>query len=232
MLWPFVIAEAGVTWKQLSSFAPFSRVKNADRFRMFSQAKPVFTIFFCAVIIAVYILDTFFLLPKSVTVSRKEKLLTGHNKGRLNRALRLSDEKIRQGEVWRLVSSALLHVGTLHILTNAAAFLIVGYAVETQIGTVKTLLCYLVSAFLSGLFMAFVYRLHEGEGASPGIYGLVVVSVILAVKNGTVLFFGLSVSLLVILAVCTVVSLFGGKTTFYKHLSCLARGTLIGLLLT
>ena len=138
--------------------------------------------------------------PK-VTVSRKEKLLTGHNKGHLNHALRLSDEKIRKGEVWRLVSSALLHVGTFHILTNAAAFLIVGYVVETQIGAVKTLLCYLASAFISGLFMGFVYHLHDGEGASPGIYGLIAVFVILAVKNRTILFSGVPVALLVVLAV-------------------------------
>ena len=193
---------------------------------------PVFTISFCAVIVAVYLLDTFFLLPEGVAVSRKEKLLTGHNKGRLNRALRLSDEKIRRGEVWRLVSSALLHVGTFHILTNAAAFLIVGYAVETQIGTVKTLLCYLASAFLSGLFMSFVYHLHEGEGASPGIYGLVAVFAILAVKNETVLFSGVPAALLVVLAVYTAVGLFGGKTTLCEHLSGLAGGALIGFLLT
>ena len=158
--------------------------------------------------------------------------MTGHNKGRLNRALHLSDEKIRKGEVWRLVSFALLHVGTLHILTNAAAFLIVGYAVETQIGTVKTLLCYLVSAFISGLFMTFVYHLHEGKGASPGIYGLVAVFVILAVKNGTLLFSGVSVALLIVLALYTVVGLFGGKTTLCEHLSGLACGALIGFLLT
>lgn len=123
-------------------------------------------------------------------------------------------------------------MGTFHILTNAAAFLIVGYVVETQIGAVKTLLCYLASAFISGLFMAFVYRLHEGEGASPGIYGLVAVFVILAVKNGTVLFSGVSVALLIVLALYTVVGLFGGKTTLCEHLSGLAGGTLIGLLLT
>ena len=193
---------------------------------------PIFTISFCAVIVAVYLLDTFLLIPEGVTVSRKEKLLTGHNKGYLNRALRLSDEKIKKGEVWRLVSSSLLHVGMFHILTNAAAFLIVGYAVETKIGTMKTLLCYLVSAFLSGLFMAFIYHLHEGEGASPGIYGLVAVFAILAVKNGTVLFSGVPVALLIVLAVYTVVGLFGGKTTLCEHLSGLAGGALIGLLLT
>ena len=42
---------------------------------------PAFTVSFCAVIAAVYILDTFFLIPKGAAVSPKEKLLTGHNKG-------------------------------------------------------------------------------------------------------------------------------------------------------
>jgi rhomboid protease GluP len=193
---------------------------------------PVFTISFCAVIVAVYILDTFFLIPKSVTVTRKEKLLSGHNKGNLNRALHLSAQKIKKGEVWRLVSSALLHVGTLHILLNTAAMLIVGYAVETQLGAVKTIICYLVSAFCSGLFMAFVYKLREGEGASPGIYGLIAVFVILAFKNGTVRFSGVPVALLVLLTVYTVSGFFGGKATLAEHLSGLAGGVLIGLLLT
>ncbi|MBR3437971.1 MAG: rhomboid family intramembrane serine protease [Clostridia bacterium] len=193
---------------------------------------PVFTISFCAVIIAVYILDTFFLIPKNVTVSRKEKLFTGHNKGCLNRALHLSEQKIRKGEVWRLVSSALLHVGTLHILTNTAAMLIVGFAVETQLGAMKTLLCYLGSAFVSGLFMAFIYKLQEGEGASTGIFGLIAVFVILSVRNGTVLFSGLPVALLIVLAVYTVIGFFGGKTTLCEHLSGFAGGALIGLILT
>ncbi len=193
---------------------------------------PVFTILFCAAFTAVYILDTFFLLPEGVTVTRKEKLLTGHNKGRLNRALRLSAEKIGKGEVWRLVSSSLLHVGTFHILTNALAFLIAGFAVETKIGTVKTLLGYLGSALVSGLFMAFVYHLQEGEGASPGIYGLVGVFAILALKNGTALFSGVPAPLLIVLAIYTVIGFFGGKTTLCEHLSGLAGGVLLGLLLT
>ena len=193
---------------------------------------PVFTVSFCAVIAAVYILDTFFLIPKNVPVSPKEKLLTGHNKGYLNRALHLSERKIKKGEVWRLISSALLHVGTFHVLFNTAAMLIVGYAVETQLGAVKTLLCYLASAFCSGLFMAFVYKLDEGEGASPGIYGLIAVFGILAFKNGTVLFSGVPVVLLIVLAVYVVSGFFGGKAILCEHLSGFVGGVLIGLLLT
>ncbi|MBQ6165686.1 MAG: hypothetical protein IJK23_14540 [Clostridia bacterium] len=48
-------------------------------------------------------------------------------------------------------------MGTLHILMNTAAMLIVGYAVETRLCAVKPLICCHVSAFCSGLFMVFVF---------------------------------------------------------------------------
>ncbi len=193
---------------------------------------PVFTLSFCAVIIIIYILDTVFLIPETADVTLKEKLFTGHNKGYINRALHLSDKKIKKGEVWRLVSSELLHVGTPHIITNTIAMLIAGWAVESVIGSVKTLICFAGASLISGLFMAFVYKLHEGEGASPGIFGLIAVFVILAVKNGTVLFSAVPVYALIILAVYTAIGLFGGKTTLCEHLSGFAGGLLTGLLLT
>ena len=192
---------------------------------------PIFTISFCAVIILIYILDNFFVIPKTATVTLKEKLLTGHNKGYINHALHLSEKKIKKGEVWRLVSSALLHVGTLHIVSNVTATLIVGYAVETQLGAVKALLCYIGSAFISGLYMAFVYKLHEGEGASTGIYGLIAVFVMLAIKNGTLMFSGLPVFALIILAVYTIGGMFMGKATAWEHISGFAGGLLMGFLL-
>ena len=193
---------------------------------------PVFTLSFCAIIIIIFILDNFLLIPKSETVTLKQKLFTGHNRGAINRALHLSEEKIKKGEVWRLVSSALLHVGTPHILTNTAAMLIVGYAVESSLGALKTFACYFFSALFSGLFMAFVYKLGEGEGASPGIFGLIAVFVILAVKNGTVFFSPLPLWALIVLAVYTVLGFFGGKATLFEHLSGFAGGMAAGLLLT
>lgn len=189
---------------------------------------PIFTISFCAVIAIIYILDNFLIIPKTETVTLKEKLVTGHNKGYINHVLHLSEKKIKNGEVWRLVSSALLHVGTLHILSNITAMLIVGYAVESQLGAVKTLICYVGSALVSGLYMAFVYKLHEGEGASTGIYGLIAVFVILAVKNGTVLFSGLPLFAIIILAVYTVGGMFMGKATAWEHISGFAGGLLMG----
>lgn len=192
---------------------------------------PIFTITFCAIILVIYILDNFILIPKTGTVTLKEKLWSGHNKGYINHALHLSEKKIKKGQVWRLVSSSLLHVGTWHIISNITATLFVGYAVESQLGSLKTALCFIGSAFISGLWMAFVYKLHEGEGASTGIYGLIAVFVMLAVKNKTVFFSPVPTIALVVLAIYTVGGMLVGKATAWEHISGFAGGLLMGLIL-
>ena len=192
---------------------------------------PIFTITFCALIFVIFILDNFIVIPKTATVTLKEKLWSGHNKGYINHALHLSEKKIKKGQVWRLVSSSLLHIGTWHIISNITATLIVGYAVESQLGSLKTALCFIGSAFISGLYMAFVYKLHEGEGASTGIYGLIAVFVMLAVKNGTVFFSPVPTIALIVLAVYTVGGMFMGKATAWEHISGFAGGLLMGYIL-
>lgn len=192
---------------------------------------PIFTITFCAIILVIYILDNFILIPKTETVTLKEKLWSGHNKGYINHALHLSEKKIKRGQVWRLVSSSLLHIGTWHIISNITATLIVGYAVESQLGSLKTALCFIGSAFISGLYMAFVFKLHEGEGASTGIYGLIAVFVMLAVKNSTVFFSPVPTIALIVLAIYTVGGMFMGKATAWEHISGFAGGLLMGFIL-
>ena len=192
---------------------------------------PVFTISFCVLIVLIYLLDNFVLIPRKETVTLREKLWSGHNKGCINHALRLSEKKIKKGEVWRLMSSSLLHIGTWHIISNVTATLIVGYAVESQLGTWKTALCFAGSVLISGLYMAFVYKLQEGEGASTGIYGLIAVFVMLSVKNGSVMFSGLPVLALIILAVYTVGGMLVGKATAFEHISGFAGGLLMGFIL-
>ena len=193
---------------------------------------PVFTITFCAIILIVYLLDNFIIIPKTETVTLKEKLWAGHNKGYINHALHLSEKKIKKGQVWRLVSSSLLHIGTWHIISNVTATLIVGYAVESQLGAVKTMLCFIGSTFISGLWMAFVYKLDEGEGASAGIYGLIAVFVMLAIKNGTVFFSPVPAIALIVLAIYTVGGMLVGKTTAWEHISGFVGGLIMGFILT
>ena len=192
---------------------------------------PLFSIIFCAVIFFVYILDNFVLIPKIETVTLKEKLWAGHNKGYINRALHLSEKKIKNGQVWRLASSSLLHIGTWHIVSNITSMLIVGYAVESQLGTAKTAFCFIGSVLVSGLFMAFVYKLQEGVGASTGIYGLIAVFVILSVKNGTVLFSDVPIVALIVLAIYTAGGMIIDKTTAFEHISGFAGGLMMGFIL-
>ncbi len=193
---------------------------------------PIFTTVFCAIIFLIYILDNLMLIPKTAAVTLKERLLTGHNKGYINYALRLSEEKIKKGQLWRLVSSSLLHIGAYHIAANTVAMMIVGYAVESQLGALKTALCFGISVLVSGLFMAFVYKLQEGEGASTGIYGLIAVFAVLAVKNGTLMFSDLPIIPLVVLGIYTVGGMIACKSTIFEHLSGFAGGLLIGLIVT
>ena len=192
---------------------------------------PIFTLIFCAIIVLIYILDNFIIIPKTATVTLKEKLWAGHNKGYINHALRLSEQKIKKGQVWRLMSSSLLHIGTWHIISNVTATLIVGYAVESQLGTAKTALCFVVSVLVSGLYMAFVYKLQEGEGASTGIYGLIAVFVILAIRNSTVFFSPVPWFALIVLAIYTVGGMLVCKATAFEHISGFAGGLLVGLIL-
>ena len=200
-------------------------------FEYFSKLDiPIFTISFCAIILIIYILDNFIIIPKTETVSLKSKLWSGHNKGYINHALHLSEKKIKSGQVWRLVSSALLHIGTWHIVSNITATLIVGWAVESQLGTTKTALCYIGATFVSGLYMAFVYKLHEGEGASTGIYGLSAVFVMLAIKNGTVFFSPVPGGALIVLAIYTIGGMLVGKATAFEHISGFVGGLLMGLI--
>ena len=191
----------------------------------------VFTIVFCAIIFVIYLLDNFFVIPKTETVTLKEKMWAGHNKGYINHALHLSEKKIKKGQVWRLVSSSLLHIGTWHIVSNITATLIVGYAVEMQLGSVKTALCFVGSVLVSGLYMAFVYKLQEGVGASTGIYGLIAVFIILAIKNGTVMFSDVPLVALIVLAIYTIGGMVIDKTTAFEHISGFTGGLLFGLIL-
>ena len=190
---------------------------------------PIFAISFCAIIFIIYMLDNFIFIPKRETVTLKEKLWSGHNKGYINHALHLSERKIKKGQVWRLVTSSLLHIGAWHIISNITATLIVGYAVESQLGTVKTAICYIGATFVSGLYMSFVYKLQEGEGASTGIYGFIAVFVMLAIKNGTVFFSPVPAIALIVLAVYTIGGMLVGKATAFEHISGFVGGLLMGL---
>lgn len=58
-------------------------------------------------------------------------------------------EKIREGEVWRLFSPAVLHTQLLHILFNLLWLWMLGRAIEERIGSFRTLFLILVVGIIS-----------------------------------------------------------------------------------
>lgn len=77
------------------------------------------------------------------------------------------------GEYYRLLTSAFLHAGTLHLLANMFALSQVGPVLEAALGRVRFLALYLISA-LGGSAMSMVLSepTSFGVGASGAIFGL------------------------------------------------------------
>lgn len=81
------------------------------------------------------------------------------------------------GEYYRLITHFFLHFGFEHLSNNMLSLLILGYALEGQIGKAQLLTVYFFSGILAGV-SSIVYNISMGEeyvvsaGASGAIYGL------------------------------------------------------------
>lgn len=78
---------------------------------------------------------------------------------------------IMMGQVWRLLTPALLHGSILHIALNMYALYIIGRRLERFYGPGRLLLLYVLSAF-SGNVLSFVLTPAPSLGASTAIFGL------------------------------------------------------------
>ncbi len=78
---------------------------------------------------------------------------------------------VKDGEIYRLLSAAFLHIGILHLLFNMYALKIIGGEVERYYGKLKYLIIYLGSAILGSLFSC-LFTTSVSAGASGAIFGL------------------------------------------------------------
>jgi len=86
---------------------------------------------------------------------------------------------IKNGEYYRLITSAFLHVGILHFLFNMYALYIIGSQLESFLGKIKFTIVYLFSAVTATLLSA-AFSDYVSAGASGAIFGLI----------GALLYFG------------------------------------------
>jgi GlpG protein len=65
-------------------------------------------------------------------------------------------EKIRQGQVWRLITPCFLHLGLLHILFNMMWLWILGFQIEPRLSKLKYVLLILIVGIISNIFQYLV----------------------------------------------------------------------------
>jgi rhomboid protease GluP len=93
-----------------------------------------------------------------------------------------SNELIREGQLWRLITPALLHGGFTHIVFNMYALLSFGQSLERHFGHGRFLLLYLLGAF-AGNVMSFLMTNANSLGASTAIFALVGAEGVFLLKN-------------------------------------------------
>jgi rhomboid protease GluP len=78
------------------------------------------------------------------------------------------------GEWWRLISSAFVHIGLLHLLLNTLALYSIGPTVETLFGRWRVAVLYLLCALGSSCLAVGLHPTGALAGASGAIWGLLV----------------------------------------------------------
>lgn len=130
---------------------------------------------------------------------------------------------VAQGAYWRLVSSAFLHAGILHIAFNMYALVLFGPMLERLLGWARFLALYVTCA-VSGSVMAYWFSgpFTPTLGASGAVFGLFGAALVLLHKRGQ------DVSFLLLLLGFNVVLSFRPGISWQGHLGGLVAGLLIG----
>jgi membrane associated rhomboid family serine protease len=104
--------------------------------------------------------------------------------GRVIRDFALFGPAVADGEPYRIVTSAFLHAGLLHLGLNMFALYILGTLLEPAIGTPRFVAIYAAS-ILGGSFVALLLDPNElTVGASGGIFGLMAAAFLIARHRG------------------------------------------------
>ena len=78
---------------------------------------------------------------------------------------------IRQGDIYRLLSSVFVHASIIHLICNMYALYVIGPQLESYLGRIKYLLVYLLSG-ITGNLLSMAFTTGASVGASGAIFGL------------------------------------------------------------
>lgn len=130
---------------------------------------------------------------------------------------------VAHGEVWRLLTSAFLHGGFLHLLLNMYALYLFGPVAERSLGTVRFVATYVTVAMAGSVAVYwFAHPLTETVGASGAIFGLFGLVFVLMLKAGQ------DVRTLVVLLVINAVFSLSPGISWQAHLGGFVAGVALG----
>jgi membrane associated rhomboid family serine protease len=155
--------------------------------------------------------------------------LSGSSINQLGGDLALSRHGVADGEYYRLISSAFIHFGVLHIAFNMYALYLLGGALERYAGTLRFGIIYGISALTGSLGALILTPNGLTAGASGAIFGLMGAMLVLERQRGVALLGGSIGGLLVINLLIT----FGvSGISIGGHIGGLAGGILSGVVLS
>jgi rhomboid protease GluP len=93
-----------------------------------------------------------------------------------------ANDLIRAGQLWRLLTPALVHGSIAHIGFNMYALFSFGTGLERHFGHKRFLLLYVLGAF-TGNVMSFLFSAGYSVGASTAIFGLLGAEAVFLIQN-------------------------------------------------
>jgi membrane associated rhomboid family serine protease len=132
---------------------------------------------------------------------------------------------VHGGQWYRLITAAFLHANTAHIVFNMLTLAIVGSPIEAELGKVRFLALYLVSA-LGGSVSSYLLNqpLALGIGASGAIFGLMGAYFVLARRKRWD-----SSAILALIGVNLLIGFVSTGIDWRAHIGGLVTGGLVGL---
>jgi rhomboid protease GluP len=115
---------------------------------------------------------TYIILASNVAIWLATEIAGGSTNGLiLLRFGALQRDLVLSGEVWRMVSSAFLHIGLLHLLINSYTLYQLGTFIEDFFGHKKLIATYVLTA-ISASVLSITFSTGISAGASGALFGL------------------------------------------------------------
>jgi membrane associated rhomboid family serine protease len=140
---------------------------------------------------------------------------------------------VAHGEGWRLLTSAFLHYGPIHLATNMWALWYLGTALETRIGSGRYLLLYVVSGLAGSAGALIATPNNPSVGASGAIFGVLGAGLVME-RQRDLVFGGAALQMIIINLVFTFSFAFAGpvRISYGGHLGGLVAGVLATLVMS